>query len=319
MPKTIRVQFMSNGVDPLDDLDLLADIAGFGTEPELPYKLVAIDLDGTLLRSDKNITKRNADAIKAARAAGVKVVLCSARPPRTVREIYTALGLDALEINYNGALIHDPVRQKHLSHLPLSGDIAIQIVQMARLMDERIDISLEVLDQMFTDRPESAIQTETSKRFKPDKVGPIKSLITGPVTKLMLLAPAVQLRPVRAAIHEQFRNDVGLMESDENLLQYVHPRVDKGRALRYVADYYKIPKEQVLAIGDAPNDISMLKWAGLGCCVSNGWAEALAVADEIIPANDDDAVAYAINTFILKDAKPAEEVPPPIIIDDLDF
>jgi len=304
--------------DAFDELDLLADIPAFGTTPELPYKLLAIDLDGTLLRTDKNITKANADAIAAARDAGVKVVLCSARPPRTVREIYAKLGLDSLEINYNGALVHDPVRGEHLSHLPLAGQIALEIVQMARAIDERIDISLEVLDQMFTDRPESAIKTETSKRFKPDRVGPIKSLVQQPVTKLMLLAPAVQLKPVRAAIHEHFRNDVGLMESDENLLQYVHPRVDKGRALRFVADRYKIPKEKVLAIGDAPNDVSMLKWAGLGCCVSSGWAEALAAADEIIPPNDEDAVAYAIQTFVLKDADKPDD-PPPMILEDLDF
>lgn len=304
--------------DPLDELDVLADIAGFGTQPQLPYRLVAIDLDGTLLRQDKQISNRNAKAIRKAGEMGVKVVLCSARPPRTVREIYTALGLDSLEINYNGALIHDPVRQKHLSHLPLAGDIALRIVQMARQMDESIDISLEVLDKMFTDRPQSRIQTETSKRFKPDKVGPIKSLVEQPVTKLMLLAPPEILKPVKAAVHEHFRNDVGLMESDETLLQYVHPRVDKGRALRFVADYYKIPKSQVLAIGDAPNDVSMLKWAGLGCCVNNGWAQAIAAADELIPPNDEDAVAYAINTFVLKDAKPADD-PPPMILDDLDI
>lgn len=304
--------------DASNPLDLLADIPAFGSQPELPYKLVAIDLDGTLLRTDKQITKRNAEAITAARDAGVKVVLCSARPPRTVREIYDKLNLDALEINYNGGLVHDPVRGEHLSHLPLAGEIALEIVQMARAMDERIDISLEVLDRMFTDRPESAIKTETSKRFKPDKVGPIKSLVQQPVTKLMLLAPAVQLKPVRAAIHEHFRNDVGLIESDENLLQYVHPRVDKGRALRFVADRYKIPKEKVLAIGDAPNDVAMLKWAGLGCCVGNGWAEALAAADEIIPTNDDDAVAYAIETFVLKDAGKPDD-PPPMILEDLDF
>jgi len=157
-----------------------------------------------------------------------------------------------------------------------------------------------------------------SERFDPDFVGPLNAFLTVPVTKLMLLAPAVQLKPVRAAIHEHFRNDVGLMESDENLLQYVHPRVDKGRALRFVADRYKIPKEKVLAIGDAPNDVSMLKWAGLGCCVSSGWAEALAAADEIIPPNDEDAVAYAIQTFVLKDADKPDD-PPPMILEDLDF
>jgi len=318
MGSTIMGDAPDNAPGPLDELDVLADIPGFGTEPELPYKLVAIDLDGTLLRADKQITRRNAKAIRRAAELGVKVVLCSARPPRTVREIYTALGLDTLEINYNGALVHDPVRGKHLSHLPLAGDIALRIVQMARAMDESIDISLEVLDKMYTDRPQSKIQTETSKRFKPDKVGPIKSLVEQPVTKLMLLAPEQVLRPVKAAIHEHFRNDVGLMESDTTLLQYVHPRVDKGRALRFVADYYKIPKEKVLAIGDAPNDVSMLKWAGLGCCVNNGWAEAIAAADELLPPNDQDAVAHAIETFVLHGVKPPE-APPTMLLDDFDI
>src|SRR4051794_39908176 len=87
--------------------------------PRPRIKLVAIDLDGTLLSSRKTITPKTHTAIKAAIATGVKVVLATARPPRSVRSYYEALKLDTPTVNYNGALIWDEARRRAVEHVPL--------------------------------------------------------------------------------------------------------------------------------------------------------------------------------------------------------
>jgi len=113
------------------------------TDPPGPIKLVAIDLDGTLLRSNKRLSSVNAKAIADVTNRGVHVVLASARPPRSVRDIYHRLALDTLQVNYNGALVHDMPRGKHVFHQPMSVKLAKKIVKFARKMDPDVVISVE--------------------------------------------------------------------------------------------------------------------------------------------------------------------------------
>ena len=261
--------------------------------------MVAIDLDGTLLRSDKRLSKRAVSAIGQATRQGVHVVLASARPPRTVREIYRYLGLETYQVNYNGALIHDMPRNRHIFHQPLPPRLARKIARLARRMDPNIVVSAEILDRWYTDRVDPTLLTETSKMHHPDFMGPLKSFLHVPVTKLMLLAPHERLTPVREAIRKRFGKQVAVLVSDHHLLQIVHRQVDKAEALQRIAQDYDVPAQQVMCIGDAPNDLGMLKWAGLGVAMANAWAPVRAVADVIVPSNDDDGVAYALEQFIL--------------------
>jgi hydroxymethylpyrimidine pyrophosphatase-like HAD family hydrolase len=88
--------------------------------------------------------------------------------------------------------------------------------------------------------------------------------------------------------------------SDAHLLQFIHREADKSVALAQIAASYDIPAERVMAIGDAPNDVRMLHWAGLGVAMSNAWEQTRRVANAVVPSNDDDGVAYAINKYVLE-------------------
>lgn len=261
--------------------------------------LVAIDLDGTLLTSDKRLSKRAVAAIAECTGRGVRVVLASARPPRSVREIYGILGLDTLQINYNGALIHDPPRGAHVFHQPIEAALARRIVKAARGVDPDVAVSVEILDRWLTDRVDPRYATEVSKSFEPDFVGGLEALLNGPVTKIMLLAPPERLDPVRRDIAAKFGSEVALLVSDDFLLQIVHRDVDKAAALNFVAQSYGIEPANIMAIGDAPNDVGMLRYAGLGVAVDNAWEATRAVADAIVPANDADGVTHALHHFVL--------------------
>ena len=260
---------------------------------------MAIDLDGTLLRSDKRLALRCVAAVAEACRAGVRVVIASARPPRSVREIHRLLGLNTVYINYNGALIHDPLQARHLYHRPLPVPLARQVVDVARGMDPWLAVSVEILDRWYTDRVVEDLDTETARSFEPDYVGPLEAFLNRPVTKLMLLAPPQRLAPVRARISRRFEGQIGVAFTDPHLIQVHHPGVCKARALQRVAQLYGIEREHVMAIGDAPNDASMLRWAGWGVAVANAWPEARAAADAVVPSNDDDGVACAIERYVL--------------------
>lgn len=262
-------------------------------------EMVAIDVDGTLLTSDKRVSVRNIEAVRATVKSGVRVVLASARPPRSMRELYGHLGLDTLQVNYNGALIHDPIRKRHVHHQPLASAVARKVVRAARALHPQIVVSVEILDKWYTDHVDESLPTETSRVFTPDFVGPLDAFLHVPVTKVMLLGRPAWMPKVREAVLKKCEGQVGIAVSDAHLLQIVHPRVDKAIALARVAREYDIPAERVMAIGDAPNDVGMIAWAGLGVAVENGWQETRDAADAIVPANDEDGVAVALKRYVL--------------------
>src|SRR5206468_9649229 len=99
-------------------------------------RMVAVDLDGTLLNDSKQVTGQTAEALSCLPRRDVKLVIASARPPRSVRHIYQQLNLDTLQINYNGALVWDEPNQRPMFHRPIAGKLARQIIDTARDMFE---------------------------------------------------------------------------------------------------------------------------------------------------------------------------------------
>ncbi len=285
------------------------------------FDILALDIDGTLLSSDKRLATRDVRAVQAAADAGVHVVLATARPPRSTRPILEALGLlgqSAISINYNGALVwrHEAAaRGVHVEHLPLDPALTQNAVQAARKADPKVLVWIEILDKWYTDNAEpdfgpkhlhetegTIIGTETSKSFSPDGVGHLDAFLRVPATKVMFLAPPSRLVPVRATLEARFARE-GLLSckvSDAHLFSICHARADKSLALRQVAHRLGVPRERVLAIGDAPNDAEMLRWAGRGLAVANAWDDARDAADLVLTrSNDENAVAHAIETELL--------------------
>jgi Cof subfamily protein (haloacid dehalogenase superfamily) len=264
-------------------------------------KLVALDLDGTLLTSRKTITPRTHKAIRAAVAKGVHVVLTTARPPRSVRTYYEQLRLTTPTINYNGALIWDEGKRRVIQHTPLDPKIARSVITYARKLHKEMLVSVEILDKWYTDHyadmPEYA--TETAKEFTPDFVGPIEAFLTIPITKLMLLGPPEWIAEIELKIPAKFQATVGHTRSDPHLLQVLNPTASKGKALSEVAASFGVAREDVLAMGDAPNDLDMLGWAGTSVTLDNAWDQVKQIAQHMVPGNDDDGVGVAIEKFVL--------------------
>ena len=260
--------------------------------------LVALDLDGTLLTSDKRLSVKAIDAVGEVRKRGIKVVLATARPPRTVREIYQHLQLNTHQINYNGALIQHPEHDTPLRHEPISPDLAYAICTVARKTDKRCIIALEILDKWYTDKHDPTLVTETSKKFKPDYVGPLLEPLKQPITKLLVMAPPDRMAIIRRVLVERYKRAATLVVAEDHLTQISSYQADKGRALAYLCKKYDIQPEHVLAIGDGPNDIGMLKFAGLGVAMGNAFDVVKDAADAVAPSNDADGVAHTLWKYV---------------------
>jgi len=270
--------------------------------------LVAIDLDGTLLNSAKQISETTAAILRTARqTAGVHIVLATARPPRSVLPFYSLLDLDTPMINYNGALVYDPTCRRVLMHRPIPAETARGICSLARKLYPRVLVSAEVMDHWYTDRLDVAYMTETARQFQPDKIAPMNEWLTAPVTKLLLLGEPDHLRSLASAIIEQYRHQVLIMQTEENLLQIMHATVSKAQALRVVAGELGTMREQVMAIGDNANDVAMLQWAGIGVAMENAAESAIAAADYITDHHDADGAAHAIRRIILEGKPPRKK------------
>lgn len=266
----------------------------------MKIELLALDLDGTLLNADKEISPATVAALRAAREeAGTRVVLASARPPRSVMGFYRQLELDTPVINYNGALVQEPHSQRVLLHSPIPLKTAQRIVALARDLYPEVLVSAEILDRWCTDRFDDAYAMESAKLAPPDVIAPIGKWLTEPVTKLLLLGEPPRLTELSRAIERALRHQVSLVQTEDFLLQIMHATVSKVQALRVVAAEFGIPRERVMAVGDNANDVGMLQWAAVGVAVANAVGPALAVADWVTGHHDQEGVAEAVRRVIL--------------------
>jgi Cof subfamily protein (haloacid dehalogenase superfamily) len=266
-----------------------------------PIRLVAVDLDGTLLNDAKQISERTITALHGLPSRNVKLVIASARPPRSVRHIYHQLKLNTLQINYNGALIWDEPSRLPVFHKPLPGELVAEMVDLARDYFDEVIVSCEVLDRWFTDRTDDTYTTETGRMFKPDVIAPLEQFITNETTKLMFLGEPKLILRLEPLLYKTFGDQVTIVQTDDDLLQITNPEVGKSSALQWVADYYDIPMQQVMAIGDAANDIGMLQLAGVAVAMDNAKPAVKEVADWIAPTNNDHGVHAALVRFGLCD------------------
>jgi Cof subfamily protein (haloacid dehalogenase superfamily) len=255
-------------------------------------RLIALDLDGTLLTSQKQISPETRDALLHLSSTGLTIVLASARPPRGVRPFYEALKLTTPQVNYNGAAVYDEPTRTFTHHQPIPpADFTRLIASLNALFPDAI-YSIEYLDRWITHNHQHDFLMETAKLAPPDLLIDKTHIARQPATKLMLHAPPSDLDRLPAT--PELLQNLRVYRTDPFLLQFVHASCSKAAALHLICQQLDIPMSQVFAIGDADNDIDMLKQAGLSAAMANSPAEVQQAATFTTTSNNENGVLNAL-------------------------
>jgi len=266
---------------------------------EMTFKLLALDLDETLLDANSQISAENQAAIRRAVDKGILVTIATGRMFRSALSYARQLKIDLPLITYHGALIRT-VSGKDLFYRPVPLIEAREIIDIVQA--QNLHINVYVHDQLFV--AEENRYTDAYRKFAkvPLKVvGDLQSFLIEPPTKLSIIGDNKQLVEIQKELWQRYGDKLEIAFSLPQYLEITDKEATKGKALAFLAKMHKIPRQQVAAIGDSYNDISMLEYAGIGVAVANACADVKAAADIITESNVNHGVAVFINQFLDKE------------------
>ena len=287
------------------------------------YKLIAIDLDGTLLNSYGEITQINKDAIKTAKDKGIEVVLASGRDPRTMEVMSLELGIDNYLISGNGSTVYDIKEQRYIYKNFIDIQKALKIIEICKensiffsiyttkcIITEGIKYNIKVFNNENNYKPES-------KRTNINIVGNIYDYIKKQKPNILKIIICDENKVIFNNIIGKIRDveDVEILEvehmskkiiridEEKYPIEYFYTEVtnkgsNKWSAIKFLIEKLAIKEEEVMCIGDNINDYEMVKNAGLGVAMRDSALEKLNIADYIADDNNSDGVGKAIYKYI---------------------
>src|SRR3954469_8113904 len=256
-------------------------------------RLIASDIDGTLLRDDGSMSDRTVAALAAAEEAGMVVVLCTGRPPRWMKPIAEATGHHGLAVCANGALVYDLHTETVVEEFPLDVDVARRLTLALRSALPGAQFAVERAGGMLHEHAYMPIAPPSDVQ----RAAAFEDLLTEPMVKIIAKHPGMTSSELHAAAHAAVAELTDLAEttsSSGSIIEISATGVTKAFALERVAAERGIDAADVVAFGDMPNDIPMLAWAGRGVAVANAHPDVLAAADETCASNENDGVAVVI-------------------------
>ncbi|MDJ0396301.1 Cof-type HAD-IIB family hydrolase [Rhodococcus sp. G-MC3] len=264
-------------------------------------RLVATDLDGTLLRSDRTISPRTAAAMASAHSAGIEVVWATARARHSIDELAVSCGFTGKAIGANGAVVLDLADGTPV----IAGTTAIDAKSVAHAIDRLRDIVPGIVfatvgpTRFVAEVEYAALCTFADHHRHPHEMEVSANVLTAePTVKIVArhpLVPSVEL--YRTVLRAQV-GGVELTHSGAPYIEMSAAGVSKASALARLCSEYGIGAESVAAVGDAFNDLPMLEWAGTALTTENAMDEIKSVADRVLASNDDDGVAAYLEELV---------------------
>lgn len=269
----------------------------------MPIRLLALDLDGTILADSHTILSRTQAAIKAAVDRGVYVSIATGREYDITRKFVELLGLTTPTICYQGALIYNGHTGETIGREGLPLPMAHQLIDLARSRRLALQFCLGETGTYIEAPSSLSRKVMAAVGATVQEVSDLKQVVTTPPIKGLIIHPADEADALTSELKNILNGSLSVFRSHAMLIEITSPLVSKGHALAALAAYYGIPQADVMAIGDHDNDIEMLAWAGLGVAMGSATAGAKAAADVIAPPLSEEGAAWAIEKFILADAE----------------
>jgi Cof subfamily protein (haloacid dehalogenase superfamily) len=266
----------------------------------MKYKMLVLDMDDTLLTDDHKISTRNKEALLKAQKQGVYVVLASGRPTPAMMEYAKDLNLAEYKsyiLAYNGAVILSMEDNSILFEQSLTKEEIHKLYDFS--IAHNVGIITYIEGHIISETISPYIETEiriTGMPFR--KVTSFKSAVHTSAIKCLLLEEPEYLKKVEMLLKAAMP-DKSIATSKPFFLEVTHQGIDKAESLKRLAERLDIKQEEIIAVGNAGNDLSMIEYAGLGIWVDNVTPELRDKADIIVASNNNDGVAEVVERFIL--------------------
>ena len=270
-------------------------------------RLIATDLDGTLVHSDGSVTARTRAALVAAEEAGVEVVFVTGRPLRWAEEVFEHVGGHGLAVVSNGALVWDVAADAPSLQRPIAPDDTRMVADRIRQALPDIFFATETVAGWSMEPGYLTHPADDGSRRAPRRTAPIAELANEPVLKLLGLCRDGDPDQMVAIARGVVGDLVTVTHSSFPLLEISAAGVTKATTLELLCAGHGITAAEVLALGDMPNDLPMLEWAGTSYAMANAHPTVRAAADHVAPANDDDGVAQVIEDLLDRRVSPRQD------------
>lgn len=277
--------------------------------PELPIRMIALDIDGTLVDDDLALGERTRSAIGRAVHRGIRVSLVTGRMTSSAVRFASMLGLRDPVIGYQGALAREmPVRADRvgrlLRHIPLPAAVAREAVAWSRSVG--LDAHASHLEELIL--PADDPQVDDYSAFlgtRAVRVPDLEHWIRSPITKIVAVGAPGRPNALLDTAREWFRGRADVTVAHPRFLEFVAPGVSKGQAVRWLARRHGISLGQVLAVGDQLNDIEMLSAVGHGTAMPEAPREVIVAARYIALPLAEEGAGDVISRLVLGDTQAA--------------
>lgn len=266
----------------------------------MTIRLVALDLDDTLLDSRLEISRECREAIEEVSRRGVKVTLATGRMFKSALRYADQLSMNLPLITYQGAWVKNSGSGETIYYRPVPPEYGLEFLKRVRDLGCHYQTYLD--DELYLERLTSeGLAYARMAGVEPVVVDRLEPVVEqGPLKMLIIEEDISLLDKWEQELKAEFGQFLYITRSKPHYLEAMHPEATKGRALAALASYYGIEREEVMAVGDSYNDMDMIQWAGLGVAVANARSPVRQVADYVTLSNDEHGVAEALKRFILR-------------------
>lgn len=260
-------------------------------------KLIALDLDGTLVHNARHIPERNLQAVRRAMDQGVTVAIATGRMHSSAETFVSRLGLEGTPlISYNGAMIRVPGEPEPMLHVPVAAELAAQVVRHA--VDERFHLNYFLDDVLYVSHMDhwSHLYRARTGNY-PALAGDMRRFDGQSPTKLLIAAYPHEIDTLLPREQELFGDRLYVTRSMPEYIEFLNPEASKGAALAWLAEHLGLQQSEVMAMGDMLNDLPMIEWAGIGVAMPEAEEQVRAAAN-FVPTSAEEGVAEAIEKFV---------------------